>query len=197
MTKLLEEWKERVDDIRRKSRSDSVVGSYDRTHRGTAIPHGGTVPGIGGEGRAVAGIAGAESTMARISGEVKRRESFIESTERAIAEIKRRLEKVREVDERINQIKARRAITGADGFGGSLAERERGQGQSYNGERPNHSRAGRGFGRADRAYSETEDATARMSRIKREIKLREQERECAGVTERLETNKRFVRERAR
>ena len=190
VTRLLEEWKERVDDIRRKSRSDSVVGRYDRTHRGTAIAHGGTVPGIGGEGRTVASVAGAKSTMARIDGEVKRRESFIESTERAIAEIKRRLEKVREVDERINQIKARRANTGTDGFGGSTAERERGQGPSY-------SRTGWGSGGAEQGYRGAEDATARMSRIKREVELREQERERASVTERLETNKRFVRERAR
>ena len=197
VTELLEKWKERVDDIRRKSRSDSFVGRYDRTHRGTASTHDGAVSGIGGEGRAVASVAGAESAMARISGEVKRRESFIESTERAIAEIKRRLEKVREVDERINQIKARRANIGADGLGGNVAERERGQG-------PNHSRAGvrsggagQGYSRTDRSYSGTEDATARMSRIKREIESREQERERAGVTKGLEADKRFVRERAR
>lgn len=197
VTELLAEWKERVDDIRRKSRSDSVVGRYDRTHRGTANAHGGTVSRIGGEGQAVTGVAGAESAMARIGGEVKRRESFIASTERAIAEIKRRLEKVREVDERINQIKARRANTGIDGLGGNIAERERGQGQSYNGERQNHSGARRGSGRADRAYSGAEDATARMSRIKREVELREQERQCAGVTKGLEASKRLVRECAR
>lgn len=197
VTRLLEEWKERVDDIRRKSRSDSATGRYDRTHRGTAIAHGGTVSGIGGEGQAVAGVAGAESTMARIGGEVKRRESFIESTERAIAEIKRRLEKVREVDERINQIKARRANTGTNGLGGNVAERERGQGSSFGGERQNHSGAGRGSGRADRANIGAEEAAARMSRIKREIESREQERECVGVTKGLEADKRFVRERAR
>lgn len=190
VTDLLEKWKERVNDIRRKSRSDSAVGRYDRTHRGTASAHDGTVSGIGGEGRAVAGVARAESAMARISGEVKRRESFIESTERAIAEIKRRLEKVREVDERINQIKARRANTGADGLGGNVAERERGQGQSY-------SEAEWCSGGAGQGCRGAEDATARMSRIKREVELREQERERASVTERLETNKRFVRERAR
>lgn len=197
VTKLLEEWKERVDDIRRKPRSDSATGRHDRTHRGTAIAHGGTVSGIGGEGQAVAGVAGAESTMARIGGEVKRRESFIESTERAIAEIKRRLEKVREVDERINQIKARRANTGIDGLSGNLAERERGQGQSYSGAGLCSGGAGQGYRRTDRPYSETEDATARMSRIKREIESREQERECADITKGLEANKRFVRERAR
>lgn len=179
VTELLEKWKERVDDIRRKSRSDSAVGRYDRTHRGIANAHGGTVSGIGGAGQAVAIVAGAESAMARIGGEVKRRESFIESTERAIAEIKRRLEKVREVDERINQIKARRANTGADGLGGNAAERERGQGQSYKGEEQNYSRAGRGSGRADQANIGAEEAAARMSRIKREVELREQERECA------------------
>ena len=121
VTRLLEEWKERVDDIRRKSRSDSVVGRYDRTYRGTTIAHGGTVSGTGEEGQAVAYVAGAESTMASIGGEVKQRESFIAITERAIAEITRRLEKVKEVDERINQIKARRANTGADGLGGNVA----------------------------------------------------------------------------
>ena len=200
VTKLLEEWKEQVDDIRRKSRSDSATGRYDRTHRGTAIAHGGIVSGIGGEGQAVASATGTESAMARIGGEVKRRESFIASTERAIAEIKRRLEKVREVDERINQIKARRANTGTDGFGGNVAERERGQGQSYNGERQNHSGAGRGSGgagqgyrRTDRSYSGAEDATARMSRIKREVESREQERECASITERIEESKRLTR----
>lgn len=197
VTRLLEEWKERVDDIRRKSRSDSVIGRYDRTHRGTANAHGGTVSRIGGEGQAVAGVAGAESAMARISDEVKRRESFIASTERAIVEIKRRLEKVREVDERINQIKARRANTRTDGLGGNAAERERGEGSSFGGERQNYSGARRGSGRADRAYSGTEDAATRMSRIKREIESREQERECASVAERIEESKRFVRERAR
>ena len=197
VTRLLEEWKERVDDIRRKSRSDSATGRYDRTHRGTAIAHGGTVSRIGGEGQAVAGVAGAESTMARISGEVKRRESFIASTERAIAEIKRRLEKVREVDERINQIKARRANKGTDGLGGNAAERERGQGPSYNGEGRAFGRAEHGYSRSDRTYRGAEDAAARMSRIKREVESREQERECADITKGLEANKRFVRERAR
>ena len=197
VTRLLEEWKERVDDIRRKSRSDSVVGRYDRTHRGTASAHVGTVPGIGGEGRAVAGVAGAESAMARIGGEVKRRESFIESTERATAEIKRRLEKVREVDERINQIKARRANTGIDGLGGNVAERGRGIGQNHSGAGLCSGGAGQGYRRTDRSYIGTEDATARMSRIKREIESREQERECAGVTKEFEADKRFVRERAR
>ena len=197
VTRLLEEWKERVDDIRRKSRSDSATGRYDRTHRGTAIAHGGTVSGIGGEGQAVAGVAGAESTMARIGGEVKRRESFIASTERAIAEIKRRLEKVREVDERINQIKARRANTRTDGLGGNVAERERGQGPSYSGAGLCSGGAGQGYRRTDRSYSGTEDAVARMFRIKREIESREQECECAGVTKGFEADKRFVRERAR
>lgn len=197
ITKLLEEWKERVDDIRRKSRSDSVVGRYDRTYRGTANAHGGTVSRIGGEGQAAIGVAGAESTMARISDEVKRRESVIARTERAIAEIKRRLEKVREVDERINQIKARRANTRTDGLGGSAAERERGQGPSFGGEGRGFGRAEQGYSRTDRTYRGEENAAARMSRIKREVESREQERQRVSVTERLEANKRFVRERTR
>ena len=48
---LLKQWKERLNDIRRKQRSYSTDGEYDKPDRGTTGTYGRDVLGDGAEGR--------------------------------------------------------------------------------------------------------------------------------------------------
>ena len=69
---LLKQWKERLNDIRRKQRSYSSDGEYDKPDRGTAGTYGRYVSGDGAEGRTTYFVPRAESTIAGIKQRVAR-----------------------------------------------------------------------------------------------------------------------------
>lgn len=58
---LLKQWKERLNDIRRKQRSYSTDGEYDKPDRGTTGTYGRDVSGDAAEGRTTQFVSGAES----------------------------------------------------------------------------------------------------------------------------------------
>ena len=63
---LLKQWKERLNDIRRKQRSYSPDGEYDKPDRGPTGTYGRDVPGDGAAGRTTQFVSGAESKIAGI-----------------------------------------------------------------------------------------------------------------------------------
>ena len=63
---LLKQWKERLNDIRRKQRSYSSDGEYDKTDRGSTETYGRDVPGDGAAGRTTQFVSRAESKIAGI-----------------------------------------------------------------------------------------------------------------------------------
>lgn len=69
---LLKQWKERLNDIRRKQRSYSTDGEYDKPDRGTTGTYGRDVSGDGAEGRTTQFVSGAESKIAGIKQRVAR-----------------------------------------------------------------------------------------------------------------------------
>lgn len=69
---LLKQWKERLNDIRRKQRSYSPDGEYDKPDRGSTGIYGRDVPGDGAEGWTTHFVSGAESKIAGIKQRVAR-----------------------------------------------------------------------------------------------------------------------------
>ncbi len=69
---LLKQWKERLYDIRRKQRSYSHDGRYDKPDRGTTEPDGRDVSGDGLERRTASFVSGGESKLAEIKHRVER-----------------------------------------------------------------------------------------------------------------------------
>lgn len=74
---LLKQWKEQLNDIRRKQRSHSSDGEYDKTDRGTTGTYGRDVSGDGAEGRTTQFVSGAESKIAGIKQRVARAASHL------------------------------------------------------------------------------------------------------------------------
>lgn len=69
---LLKQWKERLNDIRRKQRSYSPDGEYDKPDRGPTGTYGRDVPEDGAAGRTTQFVSGAESKIAGIKQRVAR-----------------------------------------------------------------------------------------------------------------------------
>ena len=69
---LLKQWKERLNDIRRKQRSYSPDGEYDKPDRGPTGTYGRDVPRDGAAGRTTQFVSGAESKIAGIKQRVAR-----------------------------------------------------------------------------------------------------------------------------
>lgn len=69
---LLKQWKERLNDIRRKQRSYSHDGRYDKPDRGTTKPYGRDVSGDGLERRTASFVSGGESKLAGIKQRIAR-----------------------------------------------------------------------------------------------------------------------------
>ena len=74
---LLKQWKGQLNDIRRKQRSYSSDGEYDKTDRGTTGTYGRDVSGDGAEGRTTLFVSGAESKIAGIKQRVARAASHL------------------------------------------------------------------------------------------------------------------------
>ncbi|CUP46584.1 MobA/MobL family protein [Agathobacter rectalis] len=210
-------WKEWLNDIRRKQRSNSHDGSNDYTDRGTAEYHGRDASGDTGKGREADVLSGAGRTIAAIreriiraasnlagyrrtadaSGRKGRPDTATYRRESAMAgistEIKQREPAIAETEQRIadieQQIEKARDID--DRIQKLKERRPTGRTATADG-------ADAGRTRPERPdYRGTESAARRIADLEREVKQREQSREHSSLKERLEENKRIVAERER
>ena len=210
-------WKEWLNDIRRKQRSNSHDGSNDYTDRGTAEYHGRDASGDTGKGREADVLSGAGRTIAAIreriiraasnlagyrrtadaSGRKGRPDTATYRRESAMAgistEIKQREPAIAETEQRIadieQQIEKARDID--DRIRKLKERRSTGRIATADG-------ADAGRTRPERPdYRGTESAARRIADLEREVKQREQSREHSSLKERLEENKRIIAERER
>ena len=214
---VLSIWKEWLNDIRRKQRSNSHDGSNDYTDRGTAEYHGRDASGNTGKGREADVLSGEGRTIAAIreriirtasnlagyrrtadaSGRKGRPDTATYRRESAMAgistEIKQREPAIAETEQRIadieQQIEKARDID--DRIRKLKERRSTGRIATADG-------ADAGRTRPERPdYRRTESAARRIADLEREVKQREQSREHSSLKERLEENKRIVAERER
>ena len=210
-------WKEWLNDIRRKQRSNSHDGSNDYTDRGTAEYHGRDASGDTGKGREADVLSGAGRTIAAIrerivraatnltryrrivdaSGRKDRPDTETHRRKSAMAgigtEIKQREPAIAETEQRITELEQQlekgRLI---DERIKKLKERR------STGRVTSADRADAGRTRPERPdYPGTESAARRIADLEREVKQREQSREHSSLKERLEENKRIIAERER
>ena len=210
-------WREWLNDIRRKQRSNSHDGSNDYTDRGTAEYHGRDASGDTGKGREADVLSGAGRTIAAIrerivraatnltgyrrtvdaSGRKDRPDTEAYRRESAMAgistEIKQRESAIAETEQRITdleqQIEKARDID--DRIRKLKERRSTGRVAAADG-------ADAGRTRTERSdYQGTESAARRIADLEREVKQREQSREHSSLKERLEENKRIIAERER
>ena len=210
-------WREWLNDIRRKQRSNSHDGSNDYTDRGTAEYHGRDASGDTGKGREADVFSGAGRTIAAIRERIIRAASNLAGYRRTVdasgrkdrpdtethrrksamaeigTEIKQREPAIAETEQRITELEQQlekgRLI---DERIKKLKERR------STGRVASADRADAGRTRPERQdYPGTENAARRIADLEREVKQREQSREHSSLKERLEENKRIVAERER
>ena len=210
-------WRECLNDIRRKQRSNSHDGSNDYTDRGTAEYHGRDASGDTGKGREADVLSGAGRTIAAIRERIIRAASNLTGYRRTVdtsgrkdrpdtetyrresamagigTEIKQREPIIAETEQRIadleQQIEKARDID--DRIQKLKERRPTGRTATADG-------ADAGRTRPERPdYRGTESAARRIADLEREVKQREQSREHSSLKERLEENKRIVAERER
>ena len=208
-------WKEWLNDIRRKQRSNSHDGSNDYTDRGTAEYHGRDASGDTGKGREADVLSGAGRTIAAIRERIIRAASNLAGYRRTAdafgrkgrpdtatyrresamagisTEIKQREPAIAETEQRIadieQQIEKARDID--DRIRKLKERRSTGRIATADG-------ADAGRTRPERQdYPGTENAARRIADLEREVKQREQSREHSSLKERLEENKRIIAER--
>ena len=210
-------WREWLNDIRRKQRSNSHDGSNDYTDRGTAEYHGRDASGDTGKGREADVLSGAGRTIAAIreriiraasnlagyrrtadaSGRKGRPDTATYRRESAMAgistEIKQREPAIAETEQRIVELEQQLEK------GRSIDERiKKLKERRSTGRVASADRADAGRTRPERQdYPGTENAARRIADLEREVKQREQSREHSSLKERLEENKRIVAERER
>ena len=214
---VLSIWKEWLNDIRRKQRSNSHDGSNDYTDRGTAEYHGRDASGNTGKGREADVLSGEGRTIAAIreriirtasnlagyrrtadaSGRKGRPDTATYRRESAMAgistEIKQREPAIAETEQRITELEQQLEK------GRSIDERiKKLKERRSTGRVASADRADAGRTRPERPdYPGTENAARRIADLEREVKQREQSREHSSLKERLEENKRIVAERER
>ena len=210
-------WREWLNDIRRKQRSNSHDGSNDYTDRGTAEYHGRDASGDTGKGREADVLSGAGRTIAAIreriiraasnlagyrrtadaSGRKDRPDTSTYRRESAMAgistEIKQREPIITETEQRIADIEQQiEKVRDIDDRIRKLKERR------STGRVATADGADAGRTRPERPdYQGTESAARRIADLEREVKQREQNREHSSLKERLEENKRIIAERER
>ena len=213
----LAQWKEWLNDIRRKQRNNSYDGSNDYPDRGTAEYHGGNASGDTGKGREADVLTGAERTLEAIRERINRAAAALtryrrtagapgrkgypdteaDRRESAMAgistEIKQREPVIAETEQRIADIEQRlEKARDIDDRIQKLKERRSVGRTAY--------AAGADGGRTGSErpdHQGTENAARRIADLEREVKQREQSREHSGLKERLEENKRIIAERER
>ena len=210
-------WREWLNDIRRKQRSNSHDGSNDYTDRGTAEYHGRDASGDTGKEREADVLSGAGRTIGAIreriiraatnlagyrrtadaSGRKDRPDTEAYRRESAMAgistEIKQRESAIAETEQRITDIEQQieKARDIDDRIRKLKERRSTGRTATADG-------ADAGRTRPERPdYRETENAARRIADLEREVKQREQSREHSSLKERLEENKRIIAERER
>ena len=210
-------WREWLNDIRRKQRSNSHDGSNDYTDRGTAEYHGRDASGDTGKGREADVLSGAGRTIAAIRERIVRAATNLTGYRRTVdasgrkdrpdtethrrksamagigTEIKQREPAIAETEQRITELEQQlekgRLI---DERIKKLKERR------STGRVASADRADAGRTRPERPdYQGTENAARRIADLEREVKQREQNREHSSLKERLEENKRIIAERER
>ena len=221
---LLKQWKGRLCDIRRKQRSHSYDGEYDKSDRGTARDYGRDVSGVGAERRTAYFVAGAESKIAGIKRRVARatenfakyrgavgflgkegwRNSDIErrksAMERIIGEVEQREPVIAEAERGIVEIQKRlEKVRDVDERIKRLkARRADGGNFGFVGEHGAGSSSERCNHLAEgQRDTDATGATERIAELMREAEQREQSRERTSLAERLDANKRIVAERER
>lgn len=221
---LLKQWKGRLCDIRRKQRSHSHDGEYDKSDRGTARDYGRDVSGAGAERRTAYFVAGAESKIAGIKRRVARatgnfakyrgtvgflgkegwRNSDIErrksAMERIIGEVEQREPVIAEAERGIVEIQKRlEKVRDVDERIKRLkARRADGGNFGFVGEHGAGSSSERCNHSAEgQRDTDATGATERIAELMREAEQREQSRERTSLAERLDANKRIVAERER
>ena len=214
---MLKIWKETLNDIRRKQRSNTYVGRYDKLHRRTAEYDGRDVSGTTGKGQATIGVPGTERHIVAIkqrvttairdiakyrrnvatSGISESQNSDIRESESRLATISREIEQREQIitgtEQRIVEAKQKlEKVRDVD-------------------ERINRLKARKTIGRdvgvagtdarRDGAEGATDSrastAAERIAGLKREAQQREQSRERTSIKERLESNRKLVEERER
>ena len=210
-------WREWLNDIRRKQRSNSHDGSNDYIDRGTAEYHGRDASGDTGKGREADVLSGAGRTIAAIRERIVRAATNLTEYRRTVdasgrkdrpdtethrrksamagigTEIKQRESSIAETEQRIaeleRQLEKGRLI---DERIKKLKERR------STGRTANADGADAGRTRPERQdYQGTENAARRIADLEREVKQREQSWEHSSLKERLEENKRIIAERER
>ena len=96
---LLKQWKERLNDIRRKQRSYSPDGEYDKPDRGPTGTYGRDVPGDGAAGRTTQFVSGAESKIAGIKQRVQKQLQILPSIEELLELLEKKDGKVQTLKE--------------------------------------------------------------------------------------------------
>ncbi len=214
---MLKIWKETLNDIRRKQRSNTYVGRHDKSHRRTAEYAGRDVSSTTREGQAVAGVSGTERYIA----EIKQR---VTAAIRDIAMYRRNVAtsgiseyqnlEIRESESRVATIG--REIEQGEQFIAGTEQRiieAKQQLEKVRGvdERISRLKARRTItrdigvvgidARRDGAEGATDSrastAAERIAGLKREAQQREQSRERTSVKERLEANRKLIEERER
>ena len=208
-------WREWLNDIRRKQRSNSHDGSNDYTDRRTAEYHGRDASGDTGKGREADVLSGAGRTIAAIRERIIRTASNLAGYRRTVdtsgrkdrpdteayrrksamagigTEIKQREPAIAETEQRITELEQQLEK------GRSIDERiKKLKERRSTGRVASADRADAGRTRPERQdYPGTENAARRIADLEREVKQREQSREHSSLKERLEENKRIIAER--
>ena len=213
----LTQWKERLDDIRRKPGSHSHDGDNDKPDRGTAESYGRDDTGITGTGQAASVFSGAEPEFKKLKQRIIRAaESFAryrrtaltdratENQNRTVgnresamaginAEAEQREQLIAETEHRIADLKQQiEKVRELDERMQRLRERRAG-GRTFADDRTDAGRTGSerpdNFG--------TEQAAKRIADLEREIEQRKQSREYRSIADKIKANRGAIDQRDR
>jgi hypothetical protein len=214
---MLKIWKETLNDIRRKQRSNTYFGRYDKSHRRTAEHAGRDVSRTTREGQAVARVSGTERHLAEIKQRVttairdiakyrrnvatfgisEYQNTDIRESESRVATISREIEQREQIiagtEQRIIETKQQiEKVRDVDDRINRLKARRtitRDIGVAGTDTKRD--------GAEGATDSRASTAAERIAGLKREAQQREQSRERTSVKERLEANRKLIEERER
>ena len=213
----LSQWKERLNDLRRKSGSYSHNGINDKSDRGTAEPYGRDGTGIAGTGQTVSILSGAEPEFADLKQRVIRAAESLARyrrtalTDRAAekqnltvgkresamaginAEAEQREQLIAETEQRITDLKQQiEKVRDIDARMRKLRERRSsGRTSAHDG-----TDAGRTGSERPDDYG-TEQAAKQIADLEREIEQRKQSREYRSIADKIKENRRTISQRDR
>ena len=206
----LSQWKEWLNDLRRKPGSHSHDGVNDKTDRGTAESYGRNGTGIAGTGQTAFALSGAEPELADLKQRVIRAaESFTRYRRTALpdrtvgkresamaginAEAEQREQLITETEQRITDLKQQiEKARDIDERMCKLRERRAG-GRTTDNDGTDAGRAG--SERPDNP--ETEQAAKQIADLEREIEQRKQSREYRSIADKIKANRGTISQRDR